>query len=183
MKSFDFENCSVEGLWKLVATELTKNEVDVVLVGGAVVSIYTEGDYVSGDLDFVLNDFNRTSLNKVLSDLGFSQKGRHYIHPRCKHLYLEFTSFPVSIGYDTSIIPAEVDCDGIKIKIYSPTDSVRDRLASFIHFRDKDCLDQAIMIAKRHPVDFGKVKSWCKSEGAEVAFDEFLRKLNLTFPP
>jgi hypothetical protein len=109
--------------------------VDVVLVGGAVVSIYTEGAYLSGDLDFVLNDYTRETLNKVLKRLGFHQKNRHYIHPECKHLYLEFASFPVSIGDDTSIIPDEVDVDGVRIKIYSPTDSVRDRLASFIHFK------------------------------------------------
>lgn len=178
MTNFDFKNCTIEGLWKFVATELAKNDVDVVLVGGAVVSIYTEGAYISGDLDFVLNDYTRETLNKVLKNLGFVQKGRHYQHPDCKHLYLEFASFPVSIGNDTSIVPDEIDSGGVKIKIYSPTDSVRDRLASYIHFKAKDCLDQAVMIAKKHPVNFGKIKSWCKAEGNEEGFHDFVRKLS-----
>jgi hypothetical protein len=177
MKAFNFKTCTIEELWRLVATELAKNDVDVVLVGGAVVSIYTEGAYVSGDLDFVLNDYTRETLNKVLKGLGFNQKSRHYIHSDCKHLYLEFASFPVSIGDDTSIIPDEVESEGVKIKIYSPTDSVRDRLASFIHFKAKDCLDQAIMIAKKHPVNFKKIESWCKKEGGEATFEEFIRML------
>lgn len=177
MKNFDFKNCSIEELWKLVATELAKNDVDVVLVGGAVVSIYTEGAYISGDLDFVLNDYTRTKLDQVLKTLGFVRKTRHYIHPDCKHLFLEFSSFPVSIGYDSAITPAEVEVDGVKIKIYTPTDSVRDRLASFIHFKAKDCMDQAIMIAQKHPVNFQKIKSWCSSEGGDKAFEEFLKKL------
>lgn len=148
MKKIDFKNCTIEELWKLVATELAKNGVEVVLVGGAVVSIYTEGAYVSGDLDFVLNDFSRTKLNEVLKNIGFVQKTRHYMHPECQHLYIEFSSFPVSIGDDTSIVPAEVDVEGVKIKIFTPTDSVRDRLASFIHFKAKDCMDQAIMMLR-----------------------------------
>lgn len=177
MKIFSFNTCTIEELWKLVATELAKNNVDVVLVGGAVVSIYTEGAYASGDLDFVLNDYTRKTLNKVLKDLGFIQKGRHYIHPECRHLYLEFASFPVSIGDDVSIVPDEVENEGVRIKLYSPTDSIRDRLASFIHFNAKDCLDQAIMIAKKHPVNLEKIQSWCKKEGGEAAYREFIRKL------
>ncbi len=173
MKTFNFKTCTIEELWKLVATELAKNEVDVVLVGGAVVSIYTEGAYVSGDLDY----YRRERLNKILKGLGFIQKSRHYIHPECKHLYLEFASFPVSIGDDTSIVPDEIENEGVKLKIYSPTDSVRDRLASFIHFKANDCLDQAIMIAKKHPVNFKKIQAWCKKENGEAAFQEFLRKL------
>ncbi len=34
----DFKKCTEEELWKYVATKLSKNEVDVILVGGAVVS-------------------------------------------------------------------------------------------------------------------------------------------------
>lgn len=112
-----------------------------------------------------------------MKELGFIQSGRQYKHPECKHLFLEFSSFPVSIGNDISIVPDEVENDGVKIKIYSPTDSVRDRLASFIHFQSMDCLDQAIMIAKKHPVNLKKIESWCKKEGGEKHFKEFIRKL------
>jgi hypothetical protein len=49
MRKFNFKNCTIEELWKFVATELSRNDVDVVLVGGAVVSIYTEGAYLSGN--------------------------------------------------------------------------------------------------------------------------------------
>jgi hypothetical protein len=52
----NFETCTEEELWKFVAIHLKKNNVDSILVGGAVVSIYSEGAYESGDLDFVLTD-------------------------------------------------------------------------------------------------------------------------------
>lgn len=177
MKKPDLGTCNIEELWKYVASELAKSDVDVVLVGGAVVSIYTEGAYLSGDLDFVLYDYTRTKLNEVLSNLGFIQKGRHYRHPECKHLFLEFMSFPATIGEDVSIIFDEVEVDDVKIKIYSPTDSVRDRLASAIHFKAKDCLDQAVMIAKKHPVNLKKIKEWCENEGGTLIYKEFERRI------
>jgi len=140
-------------LWKYVATELSKNEVDVILVGGAVVSIYSEGAYKSGDLDFVINDFSRTKLDQVLKDnLGFIKEGRFYKHSNCSHLFLEFVTFPASIGNDYSIRPAEIENEGQIIKIFSPTDCVRDRLASYIHFSANECKDQAILVAKKHPM-------------------------------
>ena len=178
MTSFRFENCTAEELWKYVASHLAKNEVEVVLVGGAVVSIYTQGAFVSGDLDFVLYDFSRQKLESVLTKLDFIKRGgRHFVHPQCPHLYLEFMSFPAFIGDDYSIIPDEVDHEGVNIKIFSPTDSVRDRLASYIHFKAKDCLDQAVMIAKRQPINFEKVRLWCVSEGSPQSFEDFMEKL------
>lgn len=175
--SFDFKNCNEEQLWKFVATELSKNDVDVILVGGAVVSIYSEGAYKSGDLDFVLNDFTRTKLDFVMNKLGFIQKGRFYKHPDCQHLFIEFASFPASIGDDYHISPAEVLNEGQILKIFSPTDCVRDRLANYIHFAAAECLDQAVMVAKKHPVNFDKIKRWCESENGSRQWEEFHRQL------
>lgn len=142
----DFKTCTEEELWRYVATELSRNDVDVILVGGAVVSIYSEGAYRSGDLDFVLNDFSRKKLNKVLKSIGFKKVNRHYKHPECDHLFIEFATFPASIGEDYSITPDEVESEGHIIKIFSPTDCVRDRLASFAFFNARECLDQAVLV-------------------------------------
>jgi len=167
----DFKNCTEEELWKYIATELFRNEIDVILVGGAVVSIYSEGAYRSGDLDFVKHDFTRDKLNEVLIDqLGFKKEGRHYKHPECSHLYLEFATFPASIGEDYQIKPAEVENEGQIIKIFTPTDCVRDRLANYAFFHAVECLDQSVLVAKKHPIDFKKVKAWCENEKINQAF-------------
>lgn len=169
----NFHSCTIPELWKFVASNLAKNGVDVVLVGGAVVSIYTDGAYESGDLDFVINDFSRKKLDSTLFDLGFKKEGRFYKHPECKHLFIEFASFPVSIGDDTDITPEMVNIEGTVIKIFSPTDCIRDRLASYIHFKTKDCLEQAIMVAQKHPFNLKKIKDWCKKENGDKAFNDF----------
>ncbi len=84
---------------------------------------------------------------------------------------------PLGIGEDNSIEPDEVNVDGTIIKILSPTDCVKDRLASYIHFKAPEGLDQAVLVAKNQTVNLSSVKKWCKGEGAEWAFDDFLKGL------
>src|SRR5690606_5577939 len=123
-----FSNCTEYELWQFVATHLKKKGFDTVLVGGAVVSIYSEGAYRSGDLDFVLNTFIKNGLDEAMGEIGFKKQGsRHFIHSDCKHLFVEFPGGPpLGIGEDNTIIPIEVESEGVKIKILSPTDCVKD---------------------------------------------------------
>lgn len=178
MKEPDWNKCTEEQLWEYVAAHLAKNGIDTVLVGGAVVAIYTEGLYRSGDLDFVQLTYLNKNLPRVMKEIGFEvRESRHYSHPRCKHLIIDFASGPPGIGDDVKIVPAERKVDGTVIKIYSPTDCIRDRLASYIHFNALECLDQAVLVAQKHAYDRKKVQQWCKSEGAPEAFKEFEEKL------
>ncbi len=174
----DLKNCSEEELWHFVAVYLKKNGIDTVLVGGAVVSIYTDGAYQSGDLDFVKLDLFTKNLEKIMSEIGFKKHGRHYIHPNCKHLFVEFPGGPpLGIGEDSNIIPDEVEFEGEIIKIYSPTDCVKDRLASYIHFQAEECLQQAVLVAKKHPIKLREIKKWCENEESLEAFNEFKKEL------
>ena len=178
MKEPDWKNCTEEELWKYVATHLESRGISTVLVGGAVVSIYSEGAYRSGDLDFVLLNYNLDKLPEILKEIGFKRKdSRYFKHPKCKHLFIEFQNPPVGIGDDTKIVPVEIKVRGVKIKIFSPTDCIRDRLASYIYFKAQEGLDQAILVASRHPFNIKKVEKWCKEEGALDIFQKFKKIL------
>ncbi|MFT6068082.1 MAG: hypothetical protein ACJAT2_002328 [Bacteriovoracaceae bacterium] len=171
----NFKTCNEEELWKYVAVELKKKGIDTILVGGAVVAIYTDGLYQSGDLDFVLGSMFTKGLEEAMNSLGFVKKSRHYVHPECSHLFVEFPgSIPLGIGEDTSIEPEEIDEGGVIIKIYSPTDCVKDRLATYIHFKDRDGLDQAIMVTDKCDINFESVKNWCENEGRSEIFEEYI---------
>lgn len=174
----NFKTCTEEQLWKYVATHLKTKGIDTILVGGAVVSIYSAGAYRSGDLDFVLTSLFVNELPEAMKEIGFAKKaGRHFIHPECKHLHVEFPGSVLEIGEDNNIKPVEVECEGVKIKIISPTDCVKDRLASYIHFKARECLDQAVLVGKEHPVKLEAIKKWCKNEGATSAYEDFIKGL------
>lgn len=174
----NFKTCSEKELWEYVAVHLKKKGIDTILVGGAVVSIYSKGAYHSGDLDFVRSSMFVTTLEESMNEIGFIKYGRHYIHPDCKHLFVEFPGGPpLGIGEDNKIVPDEVEVDGTIIKIFSPTDCVKDRLASYIHFKAIEGLDQAVLVAKNQEVNLRSIKKWCKDENALDAFDEFVNAL------
>ena len=79
--TLDFKNVTEEELWRFVSKHLADNGFDAVLVGDAVVSIYTEGAYESGDLDFIIQNISKDKLPAVMKEIGFEKKGKHYIHP------------------------------------------------------------------------------------------------------
>lgn len=175
----DFANCTEEELWKYVSSHLQKHGIDTVLVGGAVAAIYSNGLYRSGDLDFVHLSLMVRGLEQAMGEIGFKKIDvRRYMHPDCKHILIEFPgSFPLGIGEDYDITPREVECEGTTIKIYTPTDCVKDRLAGYIYFKHEENLNQAVLVARAQRVNFTKIKRWCENEGAAWAYEAFREKL------
>jgi len=165
-----FENIDIKDLAILISSELEKNGVDAVLVGGACVSIYTHNKYLSNDLDYVTYS-SIDEIKPVLADLGFYQKsGRHFEHYNCP-FFIEFPPSPVSIGNEVPI----TKFNRIKsLKLFTPTDSVKDRLAAFYHWNDLQSLDQAVMVAKAQKVNLEEIKRWSKGEGVIEKHKRFL---------
>lgn len=180
MQPPDWSRCNEEELWRYVAWHLEGEGIRSVLVGGAVVAIYTEGLYRSGDLDMVPDDFGRNRLPEALAKIGFKPtQSRYFKHPLCPHLFLEFPRGPVEIGEQYPVIPAEIQMDGRTLRLLSPTDSVKDRLAGYIHWKSRANFDQAVLIClrQRRRVDLHAVRDWCAGEGGQNAFDEMIARL------
>lgn len=109
----NWQNCTEEELWKYVAFHLASHGIDSVLVGGAVVAIYTEGLYQSGDLDLIPNEMFRPKIETVLAKIGFvPSKSRYFMHPKCSHLFLEFPRGPVELGDEYPVTPDIVEHEG-----------------------------------------------------------------------
>lgn len=62
-----------------VANALESRGISVVLTGGAVVSIYSDGKYVSKDLDFLSPD-DHQQIKKTMHELGFESEGKDFFH-------------------------------------------------------------------------------------------------------
>ena len=59
-----------------------------------------------------------------------------------------------------------------------PIDIVKDRLASFYHWNDKQGLQQAINICLEQKIDLAEVERWSILEEQELKFRLFIQKLS-----
>ncbi len=179
----NWKTCDENELWRCVAWHLEGEGVSSVLVGGAVMSIYTEGSYRSGDLDMITDDLGRSLLPVALTKIGFtSGKFRHDKHPECDYLSLEFPRGPVELGEQFTVIPTEISVGTRKIELLSPTDCVKDRLAGYIHWKCNDAFNQPVLVFKKQGerINMIDLAKWCRGEGGSATFRKLLRHLKIT---
>ena len=154
-----------------VHSHLRKNDIQVVLSGGAVVAIYSRGEYVSRDLDLVnLFAANRKTIRKAMQDLGFREEGRYFRHPDSQFL-IEFPPGPLTVGTEPVREISERKYSTGILRILSPTDCVKDRLAAFYHWGDNQCLIQAVMVTRAQAVDLMEIKRWSTAEGKAAEYE------------
>jgi hypothetical protein len=160
-----------------VGSLLRRHGITAVLTGGACAALHTGGAYTSKDVDFVVRGAVRqAALDAALRELGFERRGDRYVHPLVP-FYVEFPPGPLAIGADLDIRPVEVDGGAGPALVLSPTDSCRDRLAAFYHWRDRQSLRVAVLIARAQPVDLRVIEEWSRAEESLNAYEEFLREL------
>lgn len=57
-------------------------------------------------------------------------------------------------------------------------DSVKDRLASYFHWNDRQGLEQALQICLECWVDLEEIKTWAIYENHLLKFEDFYRRLS-----
>jgi len=57
-----------------------------------------------------------------------------------------------------------------RLRILSPTDCVKDRLAGYYFWKDMQCLEQAILVAADNEVDMDEIERWSEHEGMLTEF-------------
>src|SRR5438128_1021369 len=91
------EKSDIQEIASIVCDCLLRENIQAVLSGGAVISIYTANEYESKDLDFISSADIR-KIKKALAKIGFQKSsGRHFIHPKTQY-FVEFPSPPLAIG-------------------------------------------------------------------------------------
>ena len=168
---------TVEELAALVSTTLEAAGISAVLSGGAVVSIYTNNEYESNDLDFVSSE-STGRIAEAIACLGFKREGRMFSHPRTP-LFVEFPAGPLAIG-DELIRASEVGerrTAAGTIRLLTPTQCVMDRLAAYFHWNDLQSLDQAVMVASSQEISLAKLEAWARREGAGEKLRKFKQVL------
>jgi len=166
---------SIQEIAVLVSESLVDAEIPAVLGGGGAVTLYSDNEYMSNDLDFITVARNKV-IAPVVAKLGFRSQGKDFVHPDSKY-FIEFPPGPLSFGdrYVDSSKTTMLDTRYGKIRIITPTQCVMDRLSWFIHHNDKQACEQAVMVAARQEIDWNDVRSWAQAEGADAALVDEIR--------
>ncbi len=157
-------------LGAFIQSHLRKKGIDVVLSGGAAVGIHSSGEYVSQDLDMVnCHATKRRVLRESMEEIGFREKARYFIHPDTEYL-VEFPPGPLTVGDEAVKQVDEIKLSTGILRVISPTDCVKDRLAAYYHWSDRQGLNQAIMVASRNEIDIYEIERWSAVEGKQELF-------------
>ncbi len=160
-----------------VSDYLRRNGIETVLTGGACVVIYTENKYISFDLDFVLiSSEKQKEVRRLLLKIGFFEEGRYFKHPESEY-FIDFVPPPLSVSSEPVRSVTEIRKGGKTLKLLSPTDCVKDRLAAFYHWQDRQALEQALMVCRDQRVDLKEVERWSRAEGMSARYRIFLKNL------
>jgi hypothetical protein len=160
-----------------IDNHLKKRGIAVVLSGGAAVAIYSNHSYVSKDIDFVARfSLDNAAVASAMKEIGFEREDKYYFHPETDY-FVDFVAGPPSIGNEPIGEIRELQMDTGAVRIISPTDSVKDRLAAYFHWEDRQCLDQALLVASTNKIDLDQVEAWSIREGEQAKFEEFMRRL------
>ena len=165
---------NIEEIASVIASHLKKNNMDAVLSGGTCITIYSNNEYKSGDLDFVMPEYKRKLVDQALEELGFkrTKSWRHYENPDCSYL-VEFPPPPLAVGEEIVTKTKTMTTKYGKFKLLRPIDCIKDRLAAFYHWGDRQSLEQAVMVAKSNKVSMKELKKWSEGEGSLDKFEIF----------
>lgn len=171
----DWSKITLEELAGFVSEGLRKRGIDAILVGGACVTIYSKNRYQSYDLDYITYE-DMKKVKKALQEMSFTEKNKYFQHEECPW-FLEFVSPPIAVGSEPIREFNQVETSFGKIKLLRPVDSVKDRLAGFYHWNDKQSLEQAINICLEQNIDLSEVERWSLQESQLEKFEFFMSRL------
>ena len=170
---------SMEELAGYVCSQLEKEGIKTVLSGGSCVEIYSQGKYTSDDIDLI-DRFNggHTKIKNVMFQLGFKEHNRYFVHEDTRY-FIEFPRGPLGVG-DAPVneIASRENETGI-LRLLTPTDCIKDRLAAYYHWDDPQSLEQAIWVAQQNKFDIDSVKEWSRNEKELDKFEIFKSRLEL----
>lgn len=168
---------SQEELAAFIQTKLREHGIYMVESGGAVVAIYTDGKYVSANIDLVVEGFaSDRKIESLMSLIGFNKFGRLYESLETE-LFIDFVAPPLSVGREPVKEIHELRLATGLLHLLSPTDCVKDRLVAYYYFNDRQALEQAVLVAQARIVDLAEVQRWSEAEGMGERYGDFAERL------
>jgi len=176
MKSI--KEMSMEELAAFVCETLEKEGIETVLSGGCCVELYSKGKYTSDDIDLI-DRFNggHRKIKEIMYTLGFIEyKMKRYFVHKDTSLFIEFPRGPLGVG-DAPVkeVSTRTTMTGT-LKLLTPTDCIKDRLAAYYHWDDKQSLDQAVWVAEENRYNKEAIQKWSENEGMLDKYEHFAQR-------
>ena len=170
---------SMEELAAYVCDTLEKEGIETVLSGDGCVELYSQGRYTSDDIDLIdrYNGGHR-KIKQIMEGIGFQEykMKRYFVHEDTE-LFIEFPRGPLGVGDVPVKDVATRTTETGTLKLLTPTDCIKDRLAAYYHWNDEQSLDQAIWVAHKNEFDMKSIETWSLNEGMNAKFLAFKAKL------
>ncbi|MGL6162424.1 hypothetical protein [Microbulbifer sp.] len=170
----DFSRATITELAARVAEHLHNQGIEVVLVGGLAVEIYSENLYLTKDIDMVNTSYQTPAqLRDAMAQLGFTKQGRVFANASTD-ITVEFPPAPLSVGNELIEHTTTAELPAGRIPILRAEDVVKDRLAAFIHWQDTQSLVQATAVLLKHSLAPETFKAFCEREGSNTHYQKLL---------
>lgn len=156
----------------LLAKESGLGTEGMTVVGGSAIEIYTRGDYVSGDVDLVVD--SRASVEKVLKRWGFRDEGKGWSKNRWG-LFVDVMQSEFS-GWRqlTQIVATSAG----SFRISGVEDLIIRRIRESVAWQDRqEAFAQAVLLLRRtgSDLDWEYIRLFAKREGWEDQLAELRR--------
>jgi hypothetical protein len=139
----NFAGMSLVEVAAAVAAHLRTHGVEVVIVGGSAITAHVPAVYTSKDIDFaVTSGPDRRTIVRALSEVGFLQQGRIFVHPDTVYT-LDFVPDTPHIDREPVYDFAEIRTSVGSVSALRLEDAIADRVAAFLHWSDSESLDVA----------------------------------------
>jgi len=162
----NYSTTSIAELAAIIATHLREHDIQVVLVGGLAVELYSENVYLTKDIDMVDISYAKPAkLHQVMAKIGFEKSGRIFVCASTD-ITVEFPSPPISVGDELVTETTTVITPAGELPVLFARDVIKDRLAAYIHWRDKPSLVQALAVLIKYPEEADAIAAFCEAEGS-----------------
>lgn len=166
-----------------VSSALDAHGIIGVVTGGSAAALYAPQTYMSQDVDFILEDDDPLDdVAIALDSIDFHRDGKSRIfsHPSCKFT-VDFPKGPLAVGGEYIHETHVLERGGLRLRILTRADCVRDRLAHFYFWDDYTALNAAVGVAAQNhqDVDMNALRAWTERESPALLekFAEFKRRL------
>lgn len=151
-----------------ISSLFEKHDVDMTVVGGAAVQYYTDSEYVTGDLDAVLQGDTKEIVESVMSSLGFkrTRSYRHFEHPSFPFV-IEFPPSPIEVAGRRISKLNLLRIGSYQVRVIRVEDIIMDRITAGVEWKDKPSLEQAKLLWKKNKdvIDKKYLTEFAEKEG------------------